>query len=157
MESYTGFAEFYDLFMDNIPYKDWSKYLIGLLNEYGIKDGIVLDMGCGTGNITELLAVAGYDMIGIDNSEDMLGEAMEKLNSRGLSEVIREAVRRKIPLLGICLGLQLLFESSEESPGVEGLAVLKGKIKINFKDMFKRNNKNTVEIVDSIAKVKEDK
>jgi len=56
------------------------------------------------------------------------GDAMEKLNTRGLSEVIREAVKRKIPLLGICLGLQLLFEASEESPGVDGLSVLKGKI-----------------------------
>ena len=66
------------------------------------------------------------------------GDAMEKLNSRGLSEVIREAVKRKIPLLGICLGLQLLFEASEESPGVEGLSVLKGKIKrIPDKEGFK--------------------
>ena len=78
MESYTGFAEFYDLFMDNIPYEEWSQYLISLLKEYGINDGLILDMGCGTGNITELLAKAGYDMIGIDNSEDMLAEAMDK-------------------------------------------------------------------------------
>ena len=56
------------------------------------------------------------------------GDAMEKLNTTGLSDVIREAVARKIPLLGICLGLQLLFEASEESPGVDGLSVLKGKI-----------------------------
>lgn len=84
MESYTGFAEFYDLFMDNIPYEEWSKYLIGLLQEYGVNDGIVLDMGCGTGNITELLANAGYDMIGIDNSEDMLNEAMDKRYESGL-------------------------------------------------------------------------
>ena len=56
------------------------------------------------------------------------GDAMEKLNTSGLSETIREAVKRKIPLLGICLGLQLLFEASEESPGVDGLSVLKGKI-----------------------------
>ena len=78
MESYTGFAEFYDLFMDNIPYEEWSEYLISLLKEYGVDDGLILDMGCGTGNITELLAKAGYDMIGIDNSEDMLAEAMDK-------------------------------------------------------------------------------
>ena len=66
------------------------------------------------------------------------GDAMEKLNTRGLSEVIREAVKRKIPLLGICLGLQLLFEASEESPGVDGLSVLKGKIKrIPDKEGFK--------------------
>ena len=56
MESYTGFAEFYDLFMDNIPYEEWSKYLISLLKENNNNDGIVLDMGCGTGNITEFLA-----------------------------------------------------------------------------------------------------
>lgn len=66
------------------------------------------------------------------------GDAMEKLNTRGLSEVIREAVKRKIPLLGICLGLQLLFEASEESPGVDGLSVLKGKIiRIPDKEGFK--------------------
>ena len=66
------------------------------------------------------------------------GDAMEKLNTRGLSEVIREAVKRKIPLLGICLGLQILFEASEESPGVDGLSVLKGKIvRIPDKEGFK--------------------
>lgn len=56
------------------------------------------------------------------------GDAMEKLHHYGLVEVIREAVKRNIPFLGICLGLQLMFESSEESPGVEGLALLPGKI-----------------------------
>ena len=56
------------------------------------------------------------------------GEAMARLNEYGLVEVIHEAVERGIPFLGICLGLQLLFESSEESPGVKGLGVLKGKI-----------------------------
>ena len=66
------------------------------------------------------------------------GEAMEKLNASGLSDVIREAVQRKIPLLGICLGLQLLFEASEESPGVRGLSLLKGTIKrIPDKEGFK--------------------
>lgn len=56
------------------------------------------------------------------------GDAMENLKKYGLDQVIYEAVERKIPFLGICLGLQLLFESSEESPGVAGLGVLKGKI-----------------------------
>jgi len=56
------------------------------------------------------------------------GDAMEKLHHYGLVEVIYEAVKRNIPLLGICLGLQLMFESSEESPGVEGLNLLPGKI-----------------------------
>lgn len=66
------------------------------------------------------------------------GDAMKKLNTSGLSDVIREAVKRRIPLLGICLGLQLLFEASEESPGVDGLSILKGKIvRIPDKEGFK--------------------
>ncbi len=56
------------------------------------------------------------------------GDAMKKLEDYGLVEVIREAAGRGIPLLGICLGMQVLFESSEEAPGVQGLGLLKGKI-----------------------------
>lgn len=56
------------------------------------------------------------------------GDAMGKLREYGLVPVLKEAVEREIPFLGICLGLQLLFESSEESPGVEGLGLLPGKI-----------------------------
>ncbi len=56
------------------------------------------------------------------------GDAMEKLHNYGLVELIKEVVASGKPFLGICLGLQLLFESSEESPGVEGLGILKGKI-----------------------------
>lgn len=56
------------------------------------------------------------------------GDAMDKLRRFGLVDTIHEAVNRKLPFLGICLGLQLLFESSEEAPGVEGLGLLPGKI-----------------------------
>lgn len=56
------------------------------------------------------------------------GDAMEKLHRYGLAAVIHEAVEKKIPFLGICLGLQLIFERSDESPGVEGLGLLKGEI-----------------------------
>jgi len=56
------------------------------------------------------------------------GDAMGKLHDYGLVDVIYEVVENNIPFLGICLGLQLMFESSEETPGVEGLAILKGKI-----------------------------
>ena len=83
MEAYTSFAQVYDLFMDNVPYEEWSRYIIGLLKEYGICDGTVLDLGCGTGKITRLLKKAGYDMIGVDNSEDMLELAMEKRMESG--------------------------------------------------------------------------
>jgi len=83
MEAYTGFAAVYDTFMDNIPYAYWCKYLTGLLKEYGVEDGLVLDLGCGTGSLTELLAEEGYDMIGIDYSEEMLELAMEKKYESG--------------------------------------------------------------------------
>ena len=55
------------------------------------------------------------------------GDAMGKLNEYGLVKVIKEVVKRKIPFLGICLGYQLMFEESEESPGVKGLGIFKGK------------------------------
>lgn len=78
MQAYTGFAQVYDLFMDNVPYEEWSHYLISLLEEYGVSDGLVLDLGCGTGKMTRLLTKAGYDMIGVDNSGEMLQIAMEQ-------------------------------------------------------------------------------
>ena len=56
------------------------------------------------------------------------GDAMEKIRQYGLYEVIHEVTEQGTPFLGICLGLQLLFERSEESPGVEGLGILKGEI-----------------------------
>lgn len=75
MDAYTSFAEVYDMFMDNVPYEEWSCYLIELLKEYRIEEGVVCELGCGTGKMTRLLADAGYDMIGVDMSEDMLAIA----------------------------------------------------------------------------------
>ena len=84
MEAYTVFAEVYDLFMDNIDHQQWAEYLEELLKSYGVKDGLVLDLGCGTGALTELLAKKGYDMIGVDNSLEMLEIAREKQIAQGL-------------------------------------------------------------------------
>ena len=83
MEAYSSFAEVYDLFQDNVPYEQWCLYIKGLLEEYGIRDGLVLDLGCGTGSVTEELALAGYDMIGVDNSQEMLQIAMDKRDASG--------------------------------------------------------------------------
>ena len=83
MDAYTGFAEVYDLFMDQVPYEKWSRRITEILKEYGISDGLVLDLGCGTGSMTELLADAGYDMIGVDASEEMLELAYEKRAESG--------------------------------------------------------------------------
>lgn len=76
--SYTAFAYVYDELMDNVPYDEWARYLIGLLKEYGVTEGLVCELGCGTGQMTRRLAAAGYDMIGIDLSEDMLEVAREQ-------------------------------------------------------------------------------
>lgn len=63
------------------------------------------------------------------------GDAMSKLDSYGLTDVIKDLVQSGKPILGICLGLQLLFEESEETPGVKGLSLLEGKI-VRFDDSF---------------------
>ena len=81
--AYTSFAEVYDTFMDNVPYGEWCGYLTGLLRDFGVSDGLVAELGCGTGTMTELLSARGYDMIGVDSSEDMLSMAMEKRDRSG--------------------------------------------------------------------------
>lgn len=83
MEAYTNFAQVYDVFMDNVPYAEWAAYIEEILKSRGIRDGLVLDLCCGTGSLTECLAEAGYDMIGIDRSLEMLEIAQEKKLSSG--------------------------------------------------------------------------
>ena len=92
-------------------------------------------------SVQKALQHLGEDAVVTRNSEEILsaekvilpgvgafGDAMEKLNSFGLADVIKQVVARQTPFLGICLGLQLMFERSEESPGVEGLGILEGEI-----------------------------
>ena len=92
-------------------------------------------------SVEKALKLLGQDIVITRNPEEILnadkvilpgvgafGDAMGKLHEYGLVEIIKEVVERKIPFLGICLGLQLMFESSDETPGVEGLGLLKGKI-----------------------------
>lgn len=77
-----------------------------------------------TRNPEEILAADRVILPGVG----AFGDAMERIRKYQLEEVIHQVVERGIPFLGICLGLQLMFESSEESPGVTGLGILKGKI-----------------------------
>ena len=83
MAAYEAFAWVYDLFMDNVPYDEWEEYLTELLAERGITDGIVLDLACGTGVMTERFARRGFDMIGVDASAEMLDKALEKRDESG--------------------------------------------------------------------------
>lgn len=77
-----------------------------------------------TGNPKEILSAEKVILPGVGN----FGDAMAKLERCGLVPTIREIVEKETPFLGICLGLQLLFEESEESPETKGLGLLKGKI-----------------------------
>ena len=100
MESYQDFAYVYDEFMDETPYDLWCERIDLLIKKYGISEpkrdvkealesekNLVLDLGCGTGTLTEMLYAKGYDMIGVDNSDSMLSIAMEKKEVSG-SEIL---------------------------------------------------------------------
>lgn len=120
MEAYTGFAEVYDVFQDNVPYEEWCSYVTGLLKEYQVMDGLVLDLGCGTGSLTELMARSGYDMIGIDNSGEMLQIAMNKRNASGLDILYLLQDMRGFELYGtvkavisICDSINYIMEYQE--------------------------------------------
>lgn len=78
MAMYESFASVYDALMDDVPYEEWCDFLCGLLESSGIRDGLVLDLGCGTGSMTRQLAARGYDMIGADASVEMLEIARSK-------------------------------------------------------------------------------
>ena len=82
-DAYDGFAGVYDMFMDSVPYEEWAEEIRRTLAAFGIRDGLVLDLGCGTGTMTQLLAEAGYDMIGVDASDQMLARALEKRDASG--------------------------------------------------------------------------
>ena len=75
---YTAFARLYDRFMEDIPYEEWAGRIASLLKERGIEEGLVLDLGCGSGRLTTLLKQKGYDMIGVDASTEMLEAARER-------------------------------------------------------------------------------
>ncbi len=83
MESYTDFAYVYDKLIDQ-NYEKWADYIEEIFQRYGKTPRLVLDLGCGTGSITNILAKRGYDMIGADLSPDMLNVARDKAIGEGL-------------------------------------------------------------------------
>lgn len=122
MRAYTDFARVYDTFMDDTPYEEWCAFLTGVLKEFHIEKDLVLELGCGTGTLTQLLAAAGFDMIGVDNSEEMLGIAMEKKEAAGRGEELLYLCQdmREFELYGtvravisVCDSLNYLLEEDE--------------------------------------------
>lgn len=135
MEAYTGFAQVYDTFMDDTPYEEWCEYFLELMSKHqkNYNDtsvinnknlqqerNTILDLGCGTGTLTRLLAKQGYDMIGIDNSQEMLLVAMDKRDDLGLEILYLEQDMREFELYGtvgvvisVCDSVNYLLEEED--------------------------------------------
>ena len=120
MEAYTDFAGVYDQLMDETPYAQWCGNIVQELGKYGIRDGLVLELGCGTGSLTELLAAQGFDMIGIDCSDGMLNIACEKKEKSGLDILYLNQDMRSFELYGtvravvsVCDSLNYLLEDED--------------------------------------------
>ena len=133
MEAYQDFAYVYDEFMDETPYDMWSERIDTLIKKYGVtkpernaKDvldsekNLVVDLGCGTGTLTELLYQKGYDMIGVDNSESMLFVAMDKRADSGSEILYLHQDMRELELystvgtiVSVCDSINYILEEEE--------------------------------------------
>lgn len=133
MEAYTDFASVYDEFMDNTPYEEWGEFIVSKIEEYGIskpqrdsedllesEKNLILDLGCGTGTLTQALYEKGYDMVGVDNSEDMLRIAMEKRDEAGLEILYLLQDMRELELystvgtvISVCDSVNYILEEDE--------------------------------------------
>ena len=121
MEAYTSFAMVYDMFMDNIPYDEWCKYLLELLHKYNIDSGIMLELGCGTGSVTRRMADAGFSMIGIDNSEEMLSIAREQEEDKGILYLLQDMTEFELygtvsAVISICDSFYATLKKSDVQP-----------------------------------------
>ena len=111
----------YDELMKDVPYKQWANFIDEVLQQHlgeNHKDRIVLDLACGTGNITYLLAQKGYDMIGVDISIDMLSQAQAKADGEQILFLAQDM--RKLDLYGTidaavcaCDGLNYILEEAQ--------------------------------------------
>lgn len=131
MEQYTGFADVYDTFMDETPYEMWADYIEELLHKHNEIDmpedenlraeaNCILDLGCGTGTLTEMLQARGHDMIGIDYSQEMLEIALRKREENQSETMYLCQDMREFELFGttgavisICDSVNYLLEEEE--------------------------------------------
>lgn len=105
---YSIFAEVYDSLTEDVEYQRRADYIVSLFNKFGINPEIVLDLGCGTGSVTNILAEKGYSMIGVDMSPEMLSIASEKADKAGLDVLYLNQPMEQFELYGsvgavICL------------------------------------------------------
>lgn len=100
MSAYRALASVYDRLTVNVEYKKRAEYIISLLRDFGKGKGILLDAACGTGNMSELFARSGFEVIGVDNSPDMLFEAQNKKYQSGLDILYLHQDIRSLDLYG---------------------------------------------------------
>lgn len=100
MSSYVSFSEFYDELMENAEYEKRCEYILKLLQQHNHQPGITLDLACGTGKLTQLLAQKGVDVFGIDASAEMLSQAMQKSAENGLNILYLRQKMQNIDLFG---------------------------------------------------------
>lgn len=98
--SYDNFSRYYDLLTDNVEYEKRAEYFCRLLSLCGIKDGILLDLACGTGSISVEMAKRGFDVIGVDSSIGMLNAAREKAYESGEQILLLNQSMDEIDLYG---------------------------------------------------------
>lgn len=133
MDIYQDFAGVYDRFMDEVPYEQWGERIDGLIRKYGVSKpernaeglleserNLVVDLGCGTGTLTELMYAKGYDMIGVDVSECMLNVAMEKKERSGSEILYLQQDMRDLELystvgtvISVCDSVNYILEEEE--------------------------------------------
>lgn len=111
MGAYESFASVYDLFMSDVDYDRWVEYVEEIWKKFNIKPELVCELGCGTGSITLRMAEKGYDMIGIDNSADMLSEAREKSGDENLDVLFLLQDMREFELYGTVSSVICLCDS----------------------------------------------
>lgn len=98
--SYNIFADYYDVLMQNVGYKERSDYICELMKRHNHEFGITLDLACGTGSLTTELALKGIDVYGIDASAEMLSEAMQKSSEKGLNILYLKKKMQNLNLYG---------------------------------------------------------
>ena len=98
--SYDDFSRFYDLLTDNVEYEKRADYFCRLLSMCGITEGILLDLGCGTGSMSLAMADRGFDVIGVDCSVGMLNAAQQKMFESGKQMLLLNQSMEELDLYG---------------------------------------------------------
>lgn len=111
MSGYGCFAAYYDALTQNVDYARRGAVYREWLLRYGVSDGILLDLACGTGSLTVQLAGYGYDMIGVDASEEMLSVAQQKAAENGNSILFLCQPMQRLDLFGTVRGTVCALDS----------------------------------------------